>query len=261
MPNDAPTALRLWDEGNELILSLLSEVVSGRTPTKEEANEEDRHARLNRLSERLDRCLTVVLDELEINSKAPPLTLCYGYGIVDHQTRQEGLLTLLPPGRWMSPWDRSPQSEWALVRSLLARGTDGEEVLRYQREYARQGRCWLESTLAARQADLPDRPPPDEPTLFQQGNWDLREAGFATYCGVRFPLEGCNRRLLARLIRGQGRAVHSDYLIEAACLSVDRVDLKPYVSRLRRHLRSHLTNIPTDPTPYCDPHAYRLVPT
>jgi hypothetical protein len=150
MPTDTPTALRLWDEGNKLLLSCLSDVVSGRTPTREEAEREDRHARLNRLHARLDRCLTAVFDQLDIDSKPPPLAICYG---ADRETREALLLRQF--GQWMSPWCESPQSQWTLVRELLTRGVADEELLRYQREYARQGRRWLEELLRK----APPRPP------------------------------------------------------------------------------------------------------
>jgi hypothetical protein len=104
----------------------------------------------------------------------------------------------------------------------------------------------------------PSEDPPNHPTLLQVGEWDLKESGYASYAGTRFPLEGANRRLLARLIRAKGRAVHADHLIDAANLAIERGDLKSYISRLRGHLRTHLPNLQGDPIPYRDPDAYQL---
>jgi hypothetical protein len=100
-------------------------------------------------------------------------------------------------------------------------------------------------------------PVPVHPTCFREGKWDLRESGFACYDGIRFPLEGMNRRLLARLIQGRGRAVNVHRLAEA-CGDVD--NLSPYVSRLRKCLRTHLRtlSLPDNPIPFADPEAYRL---
>lgn len=103
----------------------------------------------------------------------------------------------------------------------------------------------------------PEQPPPD-PALFRLDRWDLTEPGYATYRGTRFPLSGRNRRLLARLILGRGRAVHADHLIEAAGLAIDRGGISPYISRLRRHLRTYLSSLPADPIPHCDPDGFRL---
>jgi hypothetical protein len=105
---------------------------------------------------------------------------------------------------------------------------------------------------------IPIETTPADPTLFNRGNWDLTEPGYADYKGVRFPLGGRNRRLLARLIIGEGRAVHSDHLIHAAQLAIDRGGVAPYISRLRSHLRKSLSDLPSDPIPYCDPDGYRL---
>lgn len=105
---------------------------------------------------------------------------------------------------------------------------------------------------------LPAQTMPVDPTLFRLGGWDLTEPGYATYGAERFPLANRNRRLLARLIRGGGRSVHADHLIEAADLAIDRGGIKTYISRLRQHLREHLRDLPADPIPYSDPDGYQL---
>jgi hypothetical protein len=105
----------------------------------------------------------------------------------------------------------------------------------------------------------PDAPTPNDPTLFRKGDWDLTESGYAAYKGTRFPLNGRNRRLLARLILGRGRAVHADHLIDFAEMGIGRDGLRTYVCRLRKHLQKHLPGLlPADPIPHCDPDAYQL---
>jgi hypothetical protein len=107
----------------------------------------------------------------------------------------------------------------------------------------------------------PEQSLPRHPTLFKLGEWDLTESGYATYIDTRFPLSGAKRRLLARLIRGQGRPVHADHLIDDGNLNIDRTAIAPYITRLRNHLRTYLpAHIPEacDPIPYRDPDAYEL---
>jgi hypothetical protein len=97
------------------------------------------------------------------------------------------------------------------------------------------------------------------PTLFQQGHWDLTEAGVAAYCDHRFSINGCERRLLARLIRARGRAVHRQHLKEACGNEMmEDKTLQGHLSRLRKRLREHL-DFSDDPIPYRDPGSYLLV--
>jgi hypothetical protein len=124
---------------------------------------------------------------------------------------------------------------------------------------AREMSASLRNALAEAPPALPTENLPIHPTLFRLGGWDLRESGHAVYGQVRFPLRGPKRRLLARLIQGQGQAVHADNLIEAAGLAIDRGAISPYISRLRRHLREHLPALPPNPIRYSDPDAYQLL--
>jgi hypothetical protein len=145
---------------------------------------------------------------------------------------------------------------WAPHPGQRALPDPGPLILRLSRDLGAMG--------GQAETNVPAAPEttPANPTLFRWGDWDLTEAGFATYKGIRFDLVRGNRRLLARLIRGQGRPVHADHLIDAASLTVDRRELKTYISRLRRVLRAalaSLTDWPADPIPYTDPDSYRLV--
>jgi hypothetical protein len=106
-------------------------------------------------------------------------------------------------------------------------------------------------------------PLPNNPTLFQRiGNWDLSEAGVAKYKELKVPLEGQKRRLLAKLIKAQGKAVQMDRLRES-CKDEEITDhtLRSLVSRLRKHLRTHLESIIgiSNPIEPADPTGYRLI--
>jgi hypothetical protein len=104
--------------------------------------------------------------------------------------------------------------------------------------------------------------PPDEPeypTLFRSGNWDLSTAGMAKYKNAQMPIEGTNRRLLSRLIRAKGQPVHIN-LLAPACGNCESDSVRIYVSKLRKHLRQHLSDLQegNDPIPYADPQSYSL---
>src|SRR5262249_1162995 len=87
--------------------------------------------------------------------------------------------------------------------------------------------------------------PAVHPTLFKQGNWDLTVPGKATYIDTTFPLQAANRKLLARLVRGKGQPVHENRLKEACGnVEMEAATLTGYLTRLRKHLRKNLANLP-----------------
>jgi hypothetical protein len=157
------------------------------------------------------------------------------------------------------PWQRgSAHPVWALA-------TDTHRALALMADFVDGRRAGTmsktRSGAAAPQPLLDDNEPePIHPTLFKQGSWDLSEAGVATYKTTRMPLENTNRDLLARLIRGGGKAVH--YIALARACGNDQLDyetMRGHVCRLRAHLREHLKRRKDyDPIPYHDPESYAL---
>jgi hypothetical protein len=107
-----------------------------------------------------------------------------------------------------------------------------------------------------------DAATPAHPWLFRRGQWDLREAGAATYRGVRFPTDGAERKLLCRLVKARGTALSYAELMDALGNGLMSFEtLKSYASRLRNLLRralGHLGGFPPDPLPNVDGMAYRL---
>jgi hypothetical protein len=92
-------------------------------------------------------------------------------------------------------------------------------------------------------------------TLFTQGEWDLREPGMAVFRNVCFPVTGAARRLLCRLVRARGTAIHKDDL-KAAVGDPMMLDgtLRGHATDLRAILRAALGDlgIPADPVPSAD---------
>jgi hypothetical protein len=100
---------------------------------------------------------------------------------------------------------------------------------------------------------------------FKEGDWDLTEAGYCTYKGRRFPLEGKNRRVLARLIQSKGRAVGVNSL-NAACgndpeaMADPKQTIATRMTLLRNHLRKHLgKDFRNEFISYKDPDSYALL--
>jgi hypothetical protein len=107
--------------------------------------------------------------------------------------------------------------------------------------------------------DLPLR----HSTLLKKENWDLSEAGKASYKGSpSFPLKKTQRKLLARLVEALPGPVHKHHLKDAAGNSeMNDETLVSHLSRLRQHLKDHLKahlEMPENPIPYEYPDSYRL---
>jgi hypothetical protein len=105
---------------------------------------------------------------------------------------------------------------------------------------------------------------PEHPTLLKEGDWDLSEAGIASFKGISMPLKGAMRRILARLVRAKGKPVHKDHL-KKVCKDPAITDgtLRGHLSDLNKHLRKYLDslNLPPKPIRYVDPDHYELTLT
>jgi hypothetical protein len=184
----AQAALRCWDEANTILFACLTEVVSRRVPARDEAEKDDRHVRLNRLSRRLGRHLTALYDQLGVDGEPPPMALCYGV------VGDEPLFWPMS-NPWMSPWADSAASEWRIVRENLARGAEPTAILRHQQARAEEGRCWLEAVLAGTAYARPPLP---------TAEYCLMRDGRVRWEGEPIELRKQLRRLLEYLLSRDG---------------------------------------------------------
>jgi hypothetical protein len=134
-----------------------------------------------------------------------------------------------------------------------------------------------EAELLSRQpplAPVPPRPattttpPADEtegdehPLLFktEDGRWDLSKPGQCRYMGGKeCPLARKKRKLLACLIKANRQPVSTTRLMNVCNIRGDAAALATPISRLRAHLRTHLSSVfEDDHLTYEDPEAYRL---